>query len=328
MTGPPTCGSAGPTRDVVDVLDHLASLVSLPAPGDAMVRLADTAVGPDDHDAADRLADAVYQRWYLTPPRRSGSTPKTQAGLPALGRTDLAALLRAAHADAERFEEGWLVASAAPDGHCHVTRSDVGRVVQPGEYISATRQGVPAAPGETVKVVARRDWTDHDTGFWCAQATIGPPEAPLSRAYLNVPASAIPYVLHTVTALLDAERVRYSLKCPLTAAGYDRVDSLVIYHGRRRESQLERRLIAAHATTIGKLLEEPVPPLTRRVAPGLAFAHEPTDGGSFGESRCRALARGLLAVARDGVPRGQLRERLIKELSSSGIDPLRPWSVT
>jgi hypothetical protein len=73
-------------------------------------------------------------------------------------------------------------------------------------------------------------------------------------------------------------------------------------------------------------LRDARPPLTRPVARGVGFAEDPGRGISFGQSRCEALAAGVLALL-DGDPRSPAHRSaaLLDALRRSGIDPGRPW---
>lgn len=302
-----------------EVLTALTRLIGLLGPGGGRsARVAGTTVDLTRDDAGERLADALYRDWYTAPPPDAPPPDAPRRG------GDLSPLLRAAHAGAEVFDPGWIVVSAAPDGHCHVFKDGRWRPVRPGEYVSPGRPGAPPAPGERLDVVRRHDWTDEETGFWCVQSPGGPAEAPIGRAYLNVAADTVAPVLHAVTAALEREALPYSLKCPASAGGYGRVDSMVVYYGLGHEERAAALLAEVHHAA-GALLAPAVPPLTRRVAPGLAHAHDPKDGGSFGQSRCRALAAGLLGALRRGAGRPELLTALVEGLHTAGIDPHQPW---
>ncbi|MEV4891112.1 T3SS effector HopA1 family protein [Nonomuraea sp. NPDC055795] len=300
-------------HSVLIALDRLVNLVEIA--DDHGVRVAGEQCDLAAADACERVADALYTGWYLPP---FGVDPPSRIG-------DLTALLRAAHAGAERFEGGWLVTAAAPDGRCVVSREGRSRAVQPGEYVLPLRPAVPPAPGDLLDVVRRHDWTDQDSGFWCARSP-DQPEPPINRAYLNLPAGAAAPVLHAVTARLEREGLPHSLKCPSAADGYARVDSLVIYYEREREEQAHTALQEVHMD-IGSLLRPAVPPLSLRLAPGLAHAEQPAGGESFGQSRCRVLATALVAALRADTDRKDLRATLLNGLSAAGIALHRPWAA-
>jgi hypothetical protein len=307
--------------DVRAALTRLLSLVETAGPG--QVRIAgvpvDLTVTPGEA-ALDDIARTLYAAWYTRPP---DGRPSPATGLE--WRADLVALLRAAHASAERFEDGWVVAAAYPDGRCRAARDESWRLVRPGEYLNLARPGVPPAPGEPAAVVARTDWVDEPTGFWFTGAPPEGPSPPLARAYLNVRADAVPRVLHALTAELADAELPYIVKCPRTVDGYARVDSLIVYHERRRSNAL-RAVLASMAGLLRGCLDPATPPLTERVAPGVSFADDPAGHKSFGEQRCAALAVGLVDAAQAGNLGGAAAlAHLLAALKRAGVDPAQPW---
>jgi hypothetical protein len=301
--------------DVHEALVRLLRLVERDRHGAATVDSA--AVEPGEGAAG--IADAIYGTWYTSDP--GVAAPEWHA---PPWRVDLAPLLRAAHTDARRFEDGWVVTASSPNGRCWLTKQGASRLARPGEYANLTRPGVPPAPGERVAVVARVDWVDEPTGFWFTADPPGGPLPPLSRAYLNVRCDTVAPVLRRLTEALDQTVLPYTLKCPRTIVGYARVDALVLYHERTRTHDV-RALLAGMAHDLTTLLEPATPPLTERVAPGVAFADDPGSGKSFGEHVCAALATGLVAVARTGATGESAVAALVAALETAGIDPTQPW---
>jgi HopA1 effector protein family len=306
--------------EVVEALDRLARLVG-PA-GAGHVRVAGVAVslktGSPGEELFDSLMRALYAEWYILPPE-SRSAPTR---IP--WRADMRSLLRAAHVEGEHYTGGWVVAGAEPDGRCTVTRNGSWRMVRPGEYVAPLRPGSPPARGEVVETLELVEWADEERGFWWAEGLQLPKDAPMARVYLNVRADTVAHVLHAVTAGLRDAAFPYSLKSPLFAGGYQRVDTLVIYHERQRRDDLRALLETMHGR-LATLLEPATPPLTQRGAPGLAYADDPAGRLSFGESRCRALGAGVVAAIREGATGRAVVGYLLDALSERGIDPTRPW---
>jgi hypothetical protein len=72
-----------------------------------------------------------------------------------------------------------------------------------------------------------------------------------------------------------------------------------------------------------------VPLFTRELAPGLGLAEDPSGGLSFGQSRCRLVARGLW----NGFTRGRTdREGRLAAVAEAfheaGVDPAVPYLET
>lgn len=266
------------------------------------------------------LADALYRRWYV----RTGGCSVAE-GDPPLHRETLLGALRAAHAAAARVEAGWVVVGVEPDGQVSAARGEEVVVLAPGEYRAPLRPGVPPAPGEPLEVVARRDHHEDEHGMWWSFSA-RMLEAPLGRVYLNARAACVPRALREVTAALQGWRFR--LKCPATAAACARVDTIVVYHEQGvRDDVLEALLEREEA--LEELLAPEVPPLTCPVRSGLAWADDPGDETSFGQSRCAALAQTLedLGAAWSSLPETGRVVRLAAGLRARGIDPRAPWVV-
>jgi len=282
-----------------------------------LVVLARTAPAPTGD--LEQVSTWLYAAWYTATATADGD------GLAVSGRRNLAAALQAALPASERWQEGWVVVECSPDGGCLAAHQGQVRALRPGDYANVARPGVPLVPGDCVAVVERLSWSDEQTGFWHVQSTSGAPSPPLLRLYWSVRPTDVPHVLEVLCSAVDALALRYALKCPLSPHDFTRVDSLVVYLEKscwRAAEPAVRRVIEQ----VGTRLRPAWPPLTLRIAPGVAFAEDPGGGESFGQSRCRALAPAVLALreahsarAGDGVA------ALGDALRAAGIDPQRPW---
>jgi len=270
----------------------------------------------------DRISHWLYTDWY-TAPEDIEEPPRLVAG-----RNHLASALRASVAAATRWETGWVVMRSTPSGVCVVGREGQTRTLHPGQYANLARKGMPVVPGDHVTASELVEWIDQPTGYWCMRSWHGEPQGLLNRLYFSVGADQVGYVLLEVTKTLDSLKLRYTLKCPSVASAYSRVDSLVVY--------LEAESWPAVAPAIETLaqraqdhLRDSIPPLTKKIGRGVAFAESPDSNQSFGESRCRALAYGVLAMLQNGQPALENGPgRLIESLEASGINPARPWQNT
>jgi hypothetical protein len=180
-----------------------------------------------------------------------------------------------------------MVMHGAQNGFCLAGRRDRRRELRPGEYANLSRPGMPVMPGDSIAVTASVDWVDDNTGFWCVQPLDRQPAPPLVRVYWSVNHDSACGVLAAVTEALDGRGLRYLLKCPAEATGFARVDSLIIYLERDKWPDAASS-VGAVAEGLGSALRASAPSLTLKIAPGLAFAEDPGNGKSFGESRCAA----------------------------------------
>jgi hypothetical protein len=310
-------------RPVFAALRRLLALVHR-APAEIMA-LSKVRSGTDvgHADALAQIAAWLYRDWYT-------ALPRTELPIQLVpGREDLTTALRASVAGASRWEPGWVVMQTNATGVCVAGTKQMQRTLLPGEYVNLARPGVPVAPGDQVAVPQVLTWRDDATGFWCAQSHAREPTAPLVRIYFDVRPENVGFVLQSATTALDDLNICYTLKCPAFAAAYQRVDTLIFY---LETSAWHRahRAVTSLAPMHQSHLRNAVPPLTRPLAAGIAFAEHPASGGSFGETRCNALAPAILSLILDGsqdaawdLSRGVAL--LAAALSAAGIDPSRPW---
>ena len=304
-----------PTADIESDLTRLLLVVS--ASREALSALRDSAGADDAVAVLPRLGDWLYESWYLVP-----SIPT----LASLGhRTNLSPAYRAALPSSTRWMRGWVAMEAGINGRCVAARRGQARELRCGEYANVSRPGVPVMPGDEVAVIECVDWTDWPTGFWTTRSVSGPPQARMIRLYWSVDEEQICHVLRELTARLEALQLRYSLKCPIRSVDFARVDSLVVYL--ERTAWLGARdEVAGLAHRLQPLLRHSSPPLTQPIASGVAFAEDPGNNESFGQSRCRILAVGLNTLLREDpltIPHGM--EILTRAMEAANIDPERPW---
>jgi hypothetical protein len=235
----------------------------------------------------DAISHWLYQHWYLVPavaPGPAGSSPP---------HPNLAAALRAALPASTRWQRGWTVLESGSHGTCVAARRGQARELRCGEYASLSRPGVPVMPGDGVAVMECVDWVDWHAGFWTTRSAAGEPAAPLVRVYWSVSEARAAAIIRRVAGSLDDLQVRYSMKCPVRSADFARVDSLVVYLERPDWSTI-RKTVLEIARRSRADLRPSSPPLTQSIAAGVSCADDPGPSESFGQSRCRALAAGVL----------------------------------
>ena len=269
----------------------------------------------------DQLADALYVHWYTRP----DLVPPLLDDRPQVDRRFLLSALRAAHAEAATLLDGWVVTASEPRGHVAAVSGTEGRHLHPGEYLSVIRPGVPLAPGEPIRSVARRDQVDSERGIWWTFSSVSP-EDPTARVYVDVRAATAPRVVHVVTGVLAQLGLPYRLKTPVFAEAYDRADAMVLYLPRSRRQEFLDALVERWPE-IAHLLDPGVPALTCPVRPGLAWADDPGPDHSYGQSRCEILAAGIAASRETwtALPREDRIARLIDSLRGAGLVAERPW---
>ncbi|RDS83634.1 hypothetical protein DWU98_04700 [Dyella monticola] len=192
----------------------------------------------------------------------------------------------------------WHVLEQLQDGALMAQRGTLVRRLEPGEYLF---DGVPARAGRRSRVTRQRPrWsTQLDPAF---QYLFGETESDVCtdetmvRYYFAPRAEQLGPLITTLQQTLDQARIPFSLKYPLEPQALSRRDAVVLYVGARHAYSSHARL-ALLAPEFARWLR-PVHALwTQPLLPGLSFAQDPEGDLSFGESRCHALAQGMLDAA-------------------------------
>ena len=284
---------------------------------DDLARLADlAAVRADAVEAAaydGTLADWLYWNWYAALP----SVRPPEPAPPPFDR--LGGALNALVDRVAPWEGDWIVLLLGADGLILAGRGSIQRMASPGRFASVDRPGLPPVPGERVWLAPLISFVDPATGQWAAQSP-QMPEAPMRRFYFSVGPAHVGPLAAALAALLHRRSLRFSMKCPGAAAGFDRTDALVLYLAREDADAAEETIVATALAT-GVPMREGRPALTRALAPGIATADDPGDGRSFGQARCALLAAAIASAPGER----RLAEVLTVALVDAGIDPAEPW---
>ncbi|MGP3691461.1 T3SS effector HopA1 family protein [Streptomyces sp. IBSNAI002] len=268
-------------------------------------------------DPHSRLAAEIYRDLHTGLPRRTPRPPSEEfpSAEPAHG-PDLRQRLidavphtatRVRAADPVQGEDGSLTATV--EGVRVRPRAGTDRAAHPGEVeLRAVRPRL-------------------SPGFLLADASRGRPHhGPYLRLYVHLSrADAAPEAWGRILRCLEDTGIRYRAKAASSPDQYPRRDALVVYTGHAAGPVLPR-ILAQMRRCPG--LGDEVSPFTRRLAPGVALACEPSDPRSgmralsFGEHRARATADGLLALASHGPP------ALARALRRARVDPAHPaWNM-
>ena len=279
---------------------------------------------------AQALAEQLYGTWYA----RGSSAADDHADPPADQPSDLVAVLRAAHAAASRWEDGWIVERVGPAGKVAAERDGERRVLYRSDYLGPGRTCLVAAIGDRVVATARRDLVDPDGAWWRTRGRAwseAAPPADLIRLYWNVALGELPRLFERLTTVLDRLDRPWMVKCAVDPAHHVRPDAVVAYLRRTDVLALRSEIDAVRlAAEVGARAGHP--PFTLPVGPGLAVAADPGRHLSFGEHRCRLVADGVLAsVAGDSSALldalSAAMDAVAERFSAEGFDPRRPWAA-
>ncbi len=263
------------------------------------------------------LSAELYRDWYCGTHAKSAGDVDEQ---------DLAELLRAAHAGTYRWDDGWQVANVSSHGRVAVHRGRERRIIHVIDCVKSSRQRYPIKVGDTVSVVSRRDSETMNPGDWVTFGTAWPRNRePLVRVYWNVMSSGVVGLVTATTELLSPD-FPYFLKCPRKPSEYRRIDAVVLYLPVPQFGAVRGRIAQIH-TLLKAVLDDAVPPLAKRLAPGLGLAEDPMKADeSFGTNRCDLIARGICRCASAGVEdRDAWLAAVLEEFAASGIPSDRAY---
>lgn len=267
------------------------------------------------------LAERLYS-WYLntTPlPRQSGRVLPYELSLPAA--------LRAAHIDATRFEGGWTAETVSTWGRVVATKGPLRRLLERGEYTVPRRPGLSPRPNDPLLVARYWAWIDEETGFWHARHGVWPPTGAdrLVRVYWNAIPREGPALLGRLSrVLVRSNAVSSMIKTPAQREHGGRADAFVLYLGPSDFIRLRDELQSL-AQELSFRLRPATPRFALPLAPGVAFAEGKLEGDSFGESRCRLVARAFVTAPADVQSEVEpLADRICEQFRTAGLDPELP----
>lgn len=245
-----------------------------------------------------------------------------------------------ANPDRERWDTGWSYVGRSRDSH--LVRSSKGIDFSVSETGIRPRRGDALRVGSNVEVLIPADRWSLSPGFmlFSGERPLHPRSAGIrrTRLYLDLDVEDARRVIGLCRRFNEA-RIPFTLKVAGHPDAYDRCDTVILFVGRddyRRASEL----LIEEAAGSGITPRPPVPAFTRRLASGIAVADDPHVAESFGETRCRLLAAGILRAhdAGDSVLESRLREierTFLAEgvsLDSAHLEPgsaeyeIDPWS--
>lgn len=140
--------------------------------------------------------------------------------------------------------------------------------------------------------------------------------APLVRLYFNLNLAGAVCAMREITLALNQAGTPFQFKVPSNPEDYARCDAGVLYV-RQTDYDTVRGCLPAWWTRLSAYLDRTTPAMTRELAPGIGLAEEPDDGESFGMSRCRLIAAGVVAANRridDAAPAKSLTVSLDRQM--------------
>jgi hypothetical protein len=153
-------------------------------------------------------------------------------------------------------------------------------------------------------------------------------EAVEVRVYFNIAAAGAVPLVAACTRLLNGARIPFALKVLDHPTGFTRCDAAVLYLGAGGFDRA-RDPLSAIVSGCTPHLRRDAPAFALPLAPGVAVGeHRSSLGASFGASRCRLVAEGIVAAHEQGA--GGLSDRLAavaRRFVAHGLDIDAPYLV-
>lgn len=211
---------------------------------------------------------------------------------------DFLARLSAANRSRERWDPMWRVYQTGSNGALSVEKRSVHFQALPGSYLFVDSPGRTPAASDFVSVHAPKESSRVQRGFYFAFGeTIASEfdDVLLARLYFNATAESVPLLVEWLSTDLNRYRIPYRFKCLANPALYDRRDPAVLYIA-KRFLPLWLHLAVSRRDMMQALLRPGTPLFTKPLLDGLGAADEPGGGASFGQSRSRLVAEGIVAA--------------------------------
>ena len=245
---------------------------------------------------------------------------------------DHVAALSQANTGTGSWEQGWRIAGRDSNGTIAVLKTDVTYWALP-ENVRAHKDLVVGAPCE---VRIPKEMRYLVPGFYMAVGNYDLSESlpstvtltsssKLVRLYWHLTAETSIRFINMVTHLLNSNEIPFRVKVVSNPALYLRADAGVLY---LKDTSFSDSLDALKELyrDISSGLRASVPMFTKLLAPGLAFAEDPGNGESFGQARCKLIARALWNAYVRGVKIQDERvAEILLEFRSQRIEPALPF---
>ena len=176
-----------------------------------------------------------------------------------------------------------------------------------------------------------KELTAASPGFYTAlgdrKLAIGDEELEV-RVYFNVAAAGAAPLVGVCTRLLNEAEIPFLLKVVDHPMGFARCDTAVLYLDGDGFQGVQGSLAGAASACASQLRRE-APAFTRPLTHGVAVGeHRPSLGASFGASRCRLLAEGMVDAYERGSTRLEDRlDAVARRFARRGFDFDAPYLV-
>jgi len=228
--------------------------------------------------------------------------------------------LQKANQSIEQFNEGWLVEEIEYGGNILVKKGGTKRYTHAGDFLRENfRQGT-LQKGEKVKLFHQKEYRNQQEGgfyFVFGETLMDNNNSALVRLYFNLKPEGAKEIIQLFTKVFNEWQIPFQFKCLDVAAHYQRADSAVLYFD-KRYSNLVFELMKTIYPKIQHQLKHSIPLFTKYFADGIGFAENPPDSKeSFGTSRCKIIANGIIEGWKQKKAKQEWIECIIKSIENN-----------
>jgi hypothetical protein len=243
------------------------------------------------NQTATQLQQLIYNHFYCQP-----STDQSQASdSQAISIGQFLNRLSQSNYVTDGWDRGWTIKHVSREATFVLVKNGAERLSQLGEFVAADRVQLPLRPGSVVNIFEHKESMNSAEYFYYVMGARMPPTEAGNqvRFYWSINYEGMSRLMSHLTARLNKFEIPFNLKCPSHPTYFSRRDASVLYLSAEHVT-LACELISGFYEDIVSYLRPEAPLFTRVLAPGISFAESPRDGESFGMSRARVCAEGLM----------------------------------
>ena len=228
------------------------------------------------------------------------------------------------------FDAGWRVLSQEHDGRLRVNKNGLSLSVDRDQHLKPSDRAVQVGVDVAVYLPKNRV----QNGFYVAIGNTGPAvddqvAQGIVRVYFNISSEGASEIMSGVTRYLNELVAPFSFKTLYNPDNYQRYDCAVLYI-QKQHYQIVQPVLQLVYRENQQYFRPDTPLFTKRLAPGLGLAEEPSEKftarESFGLNRCQMVAEGLLDAQRRKAHTPEQRSAaVLAQFEHRGIDVQRPY---
>ncbi len=270
------------------------------------------------------LAQEIYFRFYCKPSERNKALVKCEVQPPAA----FVAALSEANCSHDRTDPGWKIVELLPTGHCLLHKSGLIQLKHVDQLSRLEARSENCGCADQVGILGVMPSQSLHSGFYHIYGETSlddQDERDLIRFYWNLKASGAASLIKHLTVRLNLFEIPFRFKCLNDPAFYFRADAAVLYVN-KRFYRAAAEIVRETYTISLPYLRASTPLFTKKLAPGIGFAEDPSTGESFGQNRSRLLAEALCEANLMGIKNATLKlKKVSAQLVRRGVDLSSPY---